>query len=200
MISVVIAEDQGLILGALATLLALESDIDVVARAADGLEAWSRVHTHRPDVVVTDIEMPELTGLELAQRLKDEGSTTRVLIVTTFGRAGYLRRAVEAGVRGYLLKDAPSHELADAVRRVARGERVFADELLNAAWSEDDPLNARERQILRLAETGKTSPQIAAELGIAAGTVRNYLHEAAQKLGVSSRIEAARVARSKGWL
>ncbi|MEL6546555.1 MAG: response regulator transcription factor [Myxococcota bacterium] len=198
MISVVVAEDQGLILGALATLLELEEDIAIVGRATNGLEALRLVQDEYPDVLVTDIEMPGLTGLELAARLRD--AKTRVLIVTTFGRAGYLRRAVESGVRGYLLKDAPSEQLAEAVRRIANGERVFADALMNAAWSEDDPLNERERQVLRLAETGKTGPQIAKELGIAPGTVRNYLHEASQKLGVSSRIEAARLARSKGWL
>ncbi|MEO0813166.1 MAG: response regulator transcription factor [Myxococcota bacterium] len=198
MISVVVAEDQGLILGALATLLELEEDIAIVGRATNGLEALRLVQDECPDVLVTDIEMPGLTGLELAARLRD--AKTRVLIVTTFGRAGYLRRAVESGVRGYLLKDAPSEQLAEAVRRIANGERVFADALMNAAWSEDDPLNERERQVLRLAETGKTGPQIAKELGIAPGTVRNYLHEASQKLGVSSRIEAARLARSKGWL
>ena len=198
MIRTLIAEDQTMIRGAFEALLSMEDDIEIIATAGDGLTAWRLVNELAPDVLIADIEMPELTGLELAARLKDH--PTQVLMVTTFGRPGYLRRALEAGVRGYLLKDAPSHELAEAVRRVANGQRVFSDELMDSAWTEDDPLSDRERQILRLVEDGKSGPQIAKELGLSPGTARNYLHDASQKLGASNRVEAARIARAKGWL
>ncbi len=189
-----------MILGALSALLDLESDIEVVARAADGDQAKELLQTHQPDILVTDIEMPGLTGLELAEWLRQQQTATRVLIVTTFGRPGYLRRALDAGVRGYLLKDTPSAELASAVRQIAAGQRVIAPELNDALWSDPDPLNDRERQVLRLAEAGQTNKAIAASLNLSAGTVRNYLSEAAHKLGASNRVEASRIARQKGWL
>ena len=200
MIRVVVAEDQGMVLGALATLLSLEPDIEVVGRAADGAAAWALVQRERPDVLLSDIEMPGLTGLEVAARIQDAGLPVRVLIVTTFGRPGYLRRALEAGVRGYLLKDQPSEELADAVRRVAAGGRVVTPELAEAAWSAPDPLSERERAVLRLAEEGRGNKEIADLLGLSHGTVRNYLHEAAGKLGADNRVEATRIARANGWL
>ena len=186
--------------GALAALLRLESDLDVLGVAPDGLEAWRRVQAEQPDVLVTDIEMPGLTGLELAARVRDAALETRVVIVTTFARPGYLRRALDAGVRGYLLKDARSEELAAALRQVARGGRAIAPELAMEAWGEADPLNERERQVLRLAGEGATAPDIARQLHLSQGTVRNYLSEAIGKLGVSNRIEAYRMARQKGWL
>jgi two-component system response regulator DesR len=200
MIRVVLAEDQGMVLGALAALLALEPDIEIAGRAADGSTAWSLVQQLLPDVLLSDIEMPDLTGLELASRIQAAKLPTRVLIVTTFGRPGYLRRALDAGVRGYLLKDQPSDELAGAVRRVAAGQRVVAPELAEAAWDAPDPLSDRERDVLRLAERGQSNKEIADTLGLSPGTVRNYLHEAAQKLGADNRVEAARIARSNGWL
>ena len=200
MIRVVVAEDQGMVLGALATLLGLEPDIEVVGRAADGTAAWALVQRERPEVLLSDIEMPGLTGLELAARIRDAGLPVRVLIVTTFGRPGYLRRALDAGVRGYLLKDQPSEELAAAVRRVAAGGRVVAPELAEAAWGGADPLSERERAVLRLAEEGRSNKEIADALGLSPGTVRNYLHEAAGKLGADNRVEAARIARANGWL
>ncbi len=200
MIRVVVAEDQGMVLGALATLLGLEPDIEVVGRAADGTAAWALVQRERPDVLLSDIEMPGLTGLELAARIRDAGLPVRVLIVTTFGRPGYLRRALDAGVRGYLLKDQPSEELAAAVRRVAADGRVVAPELAEAAWGGADPLSERERAVLRLAEEGRSNKEIADALGLSPGTVRNYLHEAAGKLGADNRVEAARIARANGWL
>jgi two-component system response regulator DesR len=199
-IRVVVAEDQGMVLGALATLLGLEPDIEVVGRAADGTAAWALVQRERPDVLLSDIEMPGLTGLELAARIRDAGLPVRVLIVTTFGRPGYLRRALDAGVRGYLLKDQPSEELAAAVRRVAADGRVVAPELAEAAWGGADPLSERERAVLRLAEEGRSNKEIADALGLSPGTVRNYLHEAAGKLGADNRVEAARIARANGWL
>ena len=186
--------------GALAALLGMESDIEVLGVAADGNEAWLRLQAMAPDLLVTDIEMPGMTGLELAQRVHDAGLATRVVIVTTFARPGYLRRALDAGVRGYLLKDAPSSQLAEALRQVARGGRAIAPELAMEAWSESDPLNDRERQVLRLAGEGASAPDIARSLHLSQGTVRNYLSEAIGKLGVANRIEAYRLARQKGWL
>jgi len=199
-IRVVLAEDQGMVLGALAALLEIEEDISVAARARDGQEALDAVLTHKPDVFITDIEMPKMTGLEVAAELRRRRTGTRVIIVTTFARSGYLRRALDAGASGYLLKDRPAEELADAVRRVHQGLRVIDPELATEAWSEMDPLTDRERQVLRLAGDGRASGDIADELGLSEGTVRNYLSEAISKLGAANRIEAARIARTKGWL
>ena len=154
----------------------------------------------KPDVLLTDIEMPEMSGLEVAAELKQRGIATKVIILTTFARPGYLRRAMQAGASGYLLKDAPAATLADAVRRVRAGQRVIDPELATEAWTEEDPLSDRERQVLRLAADGSTSGDIAAELRLSEGTVRNYLSEAISKLGASNRVEAARIARVKGWL
>jgi len=186
--------------GALSALLRLESDIDVVGGAADGAEAWRLVRELAPDLVVTDIEMPGLTGLELAQKIKDADLACKVVIVTTFARPGFLRRALDAGVFGYLLKDAPAEQLADALRKVHRGGRAIDPQLAVEAWSEADPLNDRERQVLRLAGDGFSAGEIAAQLHLSQGTVRNYLSEAIGKLGVGNRIEAYRLARQKGWL
>jgi len=199
-IRVVIAEDQGMVLGALAALLEIEGDISVAGRARDGREALDAVLRNKPDVFITDIEMPHMSGLEVAAELKRRRAGTRVIIVTTFARAGYLRRALDAGASGYLLKDRPAEELAEAVRRVHRGLRVIDPELATEAWSEPDPLTDRERQVLRLAGDGMASGDIAAELHLSEGTVRNYLSEAISKLGASNRVEAARIARTKGWL
>lgn len=200
MIRVLIAEDQAMVLGALAALLELEGDLEVVAQARDGREALKLALEHQPDVLLTDIEMPKVSGLELAAALKRQGSAAKVIILTTFARAGYLRRALEAGASGYLLKDAPARDLAEAVRRVHAGGRAIDPELAAEAWSEADPLTDRERQVLRLAGQGYSSLDIAAELGLSDGTVRNYLSEAISKLGVTNRIEASRLAREKGWL
>ncbi|HET6397148.1 MAG TPA: response regulator transcription factor [Pseudoxanthomonas sp.] len=200
MIRVLIAEDQAMVRGALAALLGMEADIAVAGAVADGEAAWREVQRLQPDVLVTDIEMPGLTGLELAQRIQRHGLATRVVIVTTFARAGFLRRALEAGVRGYLLKDAPAEQLAAAIRQVHRGGRAIDPELALGAWGETDPLNERERQALRLAGEGLSSGEIAGRLNLSQGTVRNYLSEAIGKLGVANRIEAYRLARQKGWL
>ncbi|MGA9852213.1 MAG: response regulator transcription factor [Gammaproteobacteria bacterium] len=200
MIKVLIAEDQGMILGALAAMLDLEEDISVVARATNGKEALRLAAEFNPDVVVTDIEMPGMTGLELAAVLKEKHHAARVIIVTTFARPGYLRRALDAGVKGYLLKDAPAEHLANAIRKVHDGGKVIAPELATEAWDNEDPLNDRERQVLRLAGDGFASADIAKQLFLSEGTVRNYLSEAIGKLGAANRIEAARIARQKGWL
>ncbi|MGH8050858.1 MAG: response regulator [Arenimonas sp.] len=200
MIRIVLAEDQAMVRGALVALLKLETDFEIVADAADGEQALELVKLHKPDLLVSDIEMPKLTGLELAQRVNDDAGNTRVVIVTTFARAGYLRRALDAGVRGYLLKDSPSAQLADALRQVHRGGRVIDPQLAMAAWTEQDPLTDRERQVLRLAGEGSSSAEIAEQLSLSQGTVRNYLSEIISKLGVSNRIEAYRLARQQGWL
>lgn len=200
MIRVLLAEDQAMVLGALSALLGLESDIEVVGAAADGETAWRDVQRLKPDVLVTDIEMPSLTGLELAQRIQRHEMTTKVVIVTTFARPGFLRRALDAGVAGYLLKDAPAENLAEALRKVHRGGRSIDPQLALDAWSEADPLNDRERQVLRLAGEGRSAGEIAGQLNLSQGTVRNYLSDAIGKLGVGNRIEAFRLARQKGWL
>lgn len=200
MIRVLLAEDQGMVLGALAALLEIEEDLEVVGLARDGDEALRLARSELPDVVVTDIEMPRRTGLELATALKELDPRPRVIIVTTFARPGYLRRALEAGVSGYLLKDAPAEELAEAVRRVHAGGRAVDPELAAEAWGEEDPLTDRERQVLRLAGEGRPTAAIAAELHLSEGTVRNYLSEAISKLDAANRVEAARIARRKGWL
>ena len=199
-IRVVIAEDQGMVLGALAALLEIEHDISVVGQAHDGREALKLTLQHKPDLLLTDIEMPEMTGLEVAAELKRQSAAARVIILTTFARAGYLRRAMEAGAAGYLLKDSPAAALADAIRRVHSGLRVIDPELATDAWTEADPLSDRERQVLRQAAEGATSAEIAATLRLSEGTVRNYLSEVMSKLGAQNRVEAARIARMKGWL
>lgn len=200
MIRLVLAEDQALVRGALAALLGLEHDLEVAAACADGDSALAEVQRLGPDLLVTDIEMPGRTGLELAEAVRALELPTRVVIVTTFARAGYLRRALDAGVRGYLLKDAPAEKLADALRQVHRGGRAIDPQLAMTAWDEVDPLNERERQVLRLAGEGAKSADIAARLNLSQGTVRNYLSEAIGKLGAENRIEAYRVARQRGWL
>ncbi len=200
MIRVLVAEDQAMVLGALTALLQIESDIEVVGRAANGDEALALVERDAPDVVLTDIEMPGMTGLDLAAEITRRKLKTRVVILTTFARAGYLRRALDAGASGYLLKDSPSDELANAVRRVHAGGRAIDPTLARDAWTESDPLTDRERQVLRMAGEGLASASIGASLFLSEGTVRNYLSAAISKLGAANRVEAARLAREKGWL
>lgn len=200
MIRLLLVEDQAMVRGALAALLDIEADLTVAATAANGREALQALEQTEVDVVVTDIEMPDMTGLELAKALSARSPRPRVVILTTFARPGYLRRAMEAGALGYLLKDAPADQLADAVRRVHTGRRAVDPELAAEAWSEPDPLTDRERQVLRRAGEGLTTASIAAEVHLSEGTVRNYLSEAIHKLQASNRVEAARIARQKGWL
>ena len=200
MITVLLAEDQGMVRGALSALLNLEGDIEVVGSCADGASAWTEAERLRPDVIVSDIEMPGMTGLELAMRVQERALPSKVVIVTTFARPGYLRRALDAGVAGYLLKDAPADQLADAVRKVHAGGKVIDPQLALEAWTESDPLNERERQVLRLAGEGLSSADIATQLSLSHGTVRNYLSEAIGKLNAGNRVEAYRLARQKGWL
>jgi two-component system response regulator DesR len=201
MIRVLIAEDQNLVLGALAALLRLEPDLDVVGTAGNGKDALALCRQLVPDIVLTDVEMPQMTGLELAAQLAEQGLSSKVMILTTFARSGYLRRAMAAGVRGYLLKDAPADTLAAAIRVVHGGGRAIAPELALESWNAGaDPLSDRERQVLRLAGEGKTSVEIARQVHLSEGTVRNYLSEAISKLNAGNRIEAYRMARDAGWL
>jgi len=199
-IRIVIAEDQGLVRGALAALLALEADLDVVAQAGDGEAALASLRAERPEILVTDIEMPLHSGIDVARAILEERLPTRVVIVTTFARSGFLRRALDAGVGGYLLKDAPARELAAAIRRVAAGGRAIDPQLALDSWTERDPLTERERGVLRLSAEGLPASAIGVRLGLTDGTVRNYLSEAIGKLGAANRVEAARIARDKGWL
>ncbi len=200
-IRVLLAEDQTMLRGALAALLDLEPDITVIAQAANGNEALKLARDLAPDVIVTDIEMPLKTGLELASDLNLAESRARVIILTTFARPGYLRRALDAGAHGYLLKERPASELAEAIRRVHSGLRAIDPALAAEAWTADpDPLSDRERQILQRAGDGRSSAEIAADLRLSEGTVRNYLSEAIAKLGATNRTDAARIARTRGWL
>lgn len=200
MIRIVLAEDQSMLRGALSALLALEPDFEIVGQAANGADALRLIQKHDPDIVVSDIEMPGLTGLELASRLARDGTRAGVIIITTFARPGYVQRARATGVRGYLLKDAPSADLAAAIRTVAGGGRAFVDGTDDKPPIGADPLSDRDRRILRLVEEGKTNKEIAGLLNLSPGTVRNYLNDATSKLGTSNRIEAFRKARDNGWL
>jgi two-component system response regulator DesR len=201
MTRILIAEDQAMVRGALAALLALEPDLDVVAQVGRGDEVVTTALGARPDVALLDIEMPGLDGLTAAAQLRSAVPGCRVVILTTFGRPGYLRRAMEAGATGFMLKDAPATDLADAIRRVARGQRVVDPGLALAALSEGaNPLSEREREVLALSATNGTIADIAGRLGLSEGTVRNHLSAAIQKTGARNRAEAARVASDKGWL
>lgn len=201
MIRVLLAEDQAMTRGALAALLGLAGDIEVVAQVGRGDEVVPTALSARPDVALLDIEMPGGDGLSVAAELRRQAPSCRVMILTTFGRPGYLRRAMESGVVGFLVKDAPASELASAVRRVVAGERVIDPALASAALSEgNNPLTEREREVLAAAAPGASIAEIADRLVLSDGTVRNYLSTAIQKLGVRNRVEAARLAEEKGWL
>jgi two-component system, NarL family, response regulator DesR len=200
MIRVLLAEDQAMVRGALAALLAYEPDLSIIGTAADGAEALRMALAEHPDVLVSDVEMPQMDGIALAQAVKDAGLRTRILMLSTFGRAGYLSRAMKAGAAGYVLKDAPAEALADAIRTVHAGGRAISAELAVQSWQSDDPLNDRERQILKLAGAGLTSSAIGKRLNLSDGTIRNYLSEAISKMGAANRIEAALIAAERGWL
>lgn len=197
MIRIVIAEDQRMLLGALASLLDLEEDMSVVGRASNGDEAVKLVHQHNPDICLMDIEMPGKTGLDAAEELK--GSDCKVVILTTFARPGYFERAVKAGANGYLLKDSPSEELADSIRNIMAGRRIYASELVDEAYAEENPLTEREKEVLSLIADGKNTKEIASQLYITTGTVRNYISVILDKLNVGNRIEAITRFKEKGW-
>jgi two-component system response regulator DesR len=201
MIRVLLAEDQGMVRGALAALLALEDDIAIVAEVDNGDAAVRQALASTPDVALLDIEMPGKDGLTVAAELHAQLPACKVLILTTFGRPGYLRRAMESGAVGFLVKDAPAAQLAIAIRRAVAGERVIDPVLAASALSEgNNPLTSRERDVLAQATNGASIAEIAATLSLTEGTVRNYLSVAMQKLGAQNRVEAARLAEQKGWL
>ncbi len=201
MIRVLLAEDQAMVRGALAALLSLEGDIEIVAELGNGNEVVGAALDTRPDIALLDIEMPGSDGITVAAMLLKQLPSCRVLILTTFGRPGYLRRAMESGVVGFLLKDAPAAQLATAIRRVVAGERVVDPSLAMMALSDgNNPLTERERTILVAATHGASIAEIAGSLFLSEGTVRNYLSVAIQKLGAHNRVEAAHIAEQKGWL
>lgn len=201
MIRVLLAEDQAMVRGALAALLTLEGDIEIVAEVGRGDEVVAAALAARAEVALLDIEMPGCDGITAAAALHAQLPSCRILILTTFGRPGYLRQAMESGVVGFLLKDAPSAQLATAIRRAVAGERVVDPTLAMAALSEgNNPLTERERGVLAAATRGASIAEIAASLFLSEGTVRNYLSVAIQKLGAHNRIEAAHIAEQKGWL
>ncbi len=199
MIRLVIAEDQGMLLGAMKSLLSMEEDIEVVGLAKNGEEAIDLVNELQPDICIMDIEMPVKTGLDAAEALR--GSECKIIILTTFARPGYFERARKAGVRGYLLKDNPIEELVNSIRIIMDGRRIYAPELVDFVYEDDseNPLTERESQVLELVAEGKTTKEIAAELFLSAGTVRNYISTILDKLGVGNRIEAIARFKEKGW-
>ncbi|MFT9846562.1 response regulator [Aneurinibacillus sp. REN35] len=197
MIRIVIAEDQRMMLGALGSLLNLEDDMEVVGMACNGEDAISLVHQYQPDVCIMDIEMPVKSGLDAAEEIKEVGC--KVIILTTFARSGYFQRALKAGVSGYLLKDSPSEELASSIRSVMAGRRMYAPELMDDVYSEENPLTEREKEVLLLIADGKNTKEIADQLLIKTGTVRNYISTILDKLEVQNRIEAITRFKEKGW-
>ncbi|MGN7478706.1 response regulator [Solibacillus silvestris] len=199
MIRIVIAEDQGMLLGAMKSLLSMEDDMEVVGLAKNGEEAIDMVNDLKPDICIMDIEMPIKTGLDAAEALR--GTDCKIIILTTFARPGYFERARKAGVRGYLLKDSPIEELVNSIRIIMDGRRIYAPELVDFVYEDDseNPLTERESQVLELVAEGKTTKEIAAELYLSAGTVRNYISTILDKLGVGNRIEAIARFKEKGW-
>ncbi|RNB84587.1 DNA-binding response regulator [Brevibacillus fluminis] len=197
---VILAEDQGMLRGALSTLLALEDDIEVVGEAENGEQAMQLIRQKQPDLCVLDIEMPLKSGLDVAEAIKAESIPCRTVIVTTFARAGYFQRAMKAGVQGYLLKDSPVSELAEALRKIFSGGRVIHPELAFTLWEESNPLTEREQEILRRLAKGESVAEIATLLFLSQGTVRNYISEIMQKLEAKNRIDAVAIAESKGWI
>ncbi|MBU5355173.1 response regulator transcription factor [Paenibacillus barcinonensis] len=200
MIRIFIAEDQRMLRGALASLLDLEDDFEVIGEAGNGEEALQRIISLQPDLCLMDIEMPVISGLDVAERIQQLGLNCRIIILTTFARPGFLERAIQAGVQGYLLKDEPSDRLAEAIRRVMNGGREVSPELVFGAAKSANPLTEREKEVLRLAATGMNANHIAASLHLSYGTVRNYLSEAFAKLNAKNRMEAVSIAEQKGWL
>lgn len=200
MIRILIAEDQGMMLGALGSLIGMEDDMEVVGMARNGEEAIQLVQEEKPDVCIMDIEMPVKTGLDAAEALKD--FPVKIIMLTTFARSGYFERARKAGVRGYLLKDSPFEELVASIRQIIDGRRIYAPELVDIAFEDyrENPLTKRENEVLKLVAEGKTTKEIASELYLTAGTVRNYISTIFEKLEVSNRIEAISLYKEKGWL
>ncbi|MDR0270226.1 response regulator transcription factor [Paenibacillus sp.] len=197
MIRIVIAEDQRMVLGALASLVNLEEDMQVVGQASNGEDAVKLVRQLKPDICIMDIEMPGKSGLEAAEELK--GSGCKVVILTTFARFGYFERAIKAGANGYLLKDSPSEELAESIRSIMAGRRIYASELVDDASGEENPLTQREKDVIGLIADGRNTKEIASQLYITQGTVRNYISVILDKLQVTNRVEAITRSKEKGW-
>lgn len=197
MIRIVLAEDQRMMLGALGSLLDFEEDMEVVGKAGNGEEAIALVEKLNPDIVIMDIEMPLKSGLDAAEILKDH--PCKIIILTTFARSGYFERARKAGVSGYLLKDSPSEDLAASIRSIMEGRRIYAPELVDLAYADANPLTERESQVMELIAEGKSTKEIAKELFITSGTVRNYISTIFDKLEVGNRIEAISRFKEKGW-
>ncbi|WLD92603.1 response regulator transcription factor [Alkalihalobacillus sp. AL-G] len=197
---IVIAEDQGMLRGAISRLLAMEDDIKIVGETDNGEEALQLIQKHKPDIALLDIEMPTLSGLEVAEKLKAAVSDCKVVIVTTFARSGYLQQAVKAGVQGYLLKDTPVSELAESLRKINAGRRVFSPHLTFSMMEETNPLTERESEILGRLKDGDSVKDISNKLFLSPGTVRNYISEVIQKLEAKNRIDAVTIAENKGWL
>ncbi|QOL25974.1 response regulator transcription factor [Thalassotalea sp. LPB0316] len=200
MIKVLVVEDQAMVRGAISALLSLEDNIDVVAEAEHGQQAKKILAAEPVDIVLTDIEMPEMTGIELAEFIAQHHPNIKTVIMTTFSKVGYIKRAMQAGVKGFILKEAPSDELIHTVNQVFNGRKVIDPELAISALDDADPLNDKERKALRLASEGLKTGEIAAKLFLSEGTVRNYLSECIAKLNASNRVDAARIAKQKGWL
>lgn len=200
MIRIILSEDQRMLRGALGTLLNFEEDMEVIAQAENGEQALALIQNLKPDVCLLDIEMPLKSGLDVAEELQQSGSSCKIIILTTFARPGYFERALHANVHGYLLKDGPSEDLAEAIRNVIKGKREFASELIFGSLKTENPLSEREREILTLVSEGKAVKEIAATLFLSTGTIRNYISEAINKLGSKNRIEAIAEAKKNGWL
>lgn len=200
MLKVIIVEDQALVRGAISSLLALEDNIDVVAEAEHGKQALELLQQHSVDIVLSDIEMPEMTGLELAEEVQQNHSGTHMVIMTTFSKSGYIKRALNLGVKAFVLKEAPTDYLVNALNKVSAGQRVIDPELALMALDDKDPLSDKERKAIKLAGDGMKTAEIAAKLFLSEGTVRNYLSEAIAKLNAVNRIDAARIAQQKGWI
>jgi len=200
MIKIIVVEDQRLVRDAICTLLSLESTFDIIAQAEDGAIALSLIDELQPDIVLTDIEMPNMSGIELIEQLAQNHPTIKTMIMTTFSRSGYIKRAITAGVHAFILKEAPSEYLVTAIKKVANNQKVIEPELAISALDDHDPLSEKERKALKLASDGFKTSEIAEQLFLSEGTVRNYLSEAIAKLNAANRIDAARIARQKGWL
>ncbi|GGN65521.1 response regulator transcription factor [Oceanobacillus indicireducens] len=200
MIKIVIAEDQRMLRGALRSLLNLEDDLEVIGNAENGKEALDKILALEPDVCLLDIEMPLLSGLDVAEEIKRRNSPCKIIILTTFARPGYFERAVKLGVNGYLLKDGSSDDLADSIRMIMKGKNEFAPELIFGSLQDENPLTKREQEVLRLVAKGKTMKEVSRELYLSSGTVRNYMSEIISKLGANNRITAISIAEEKGWI
>lgn len=200
MLKLIVVEDQALVRGAIGSLLSLENDIEVIGLAENGQQALSLLEENDVDMVLTDIEMPEMSGLELAEQIKTHYPNIKTLIMTTFSKSGYIKRALNLGVKAFVLKEAPTEYLVNAIRGVNNGQRIIDPELALLALDDQDPLTEKERKAIKLAGEGLKTAEIATKLFLSEGTVRNYLSEAIAKLNAGNRIEAARIAKQRGWI